>query len=507
MHAQYARSTAYDDGLRFSAKGRHADAIQCYEQALAVEPDSPRVLFALANTAAALGLARPAEEFFRRVLALDPARLEALVNLGNLLRSQGDFTAAIALLEPAKARAPDSPELWLTLGSAYREFGDWQQAEFHFREALNLRESYVPALVNLADILTDHGSRSDALALYEQAIRRDPANAQARMNRAILHLLDGNLKDGWKDYGARLKLPGKAPIVDHRLKRWDGGSLKRVRLLVTAEQGVGDQMMFASVLPELAQRARTEGGAIVLECEPRLAVLFARSFDGVSVHAAQQVTRDGTVHARYDWLKSAGGANAAIELGSVPRHLRGSLDAFTKTGSYLVPDEAERRYWKSTFDGLRQAPVIGVCWRSGKSGGARSLQYAPLAAWAAFIRELPGAIVCAQYDATADEIAALEAASGRTILVPQNLDQKNALDRTAAMLSALDCVVSAPTAVSWLAAGCGTATYKILYDTSWTSFGQRHEPFAPACMCITPPTPGDWSGAFAKALAEISARS
>ena len=77
-------------------------------------------------------------------------------------------------------------------------------------------------------------------------------------------------------------------------------------------------------------------------------------------------------------------------------------------------------------------------------------------------------------------------ASGRKIFVPPALDQKNELDRAAAMLSALDILVSAPTAVSWLAAGAGTRTLKLLYDTSWTAFGQSYEPLAPSCHCVMP---------------------
>ncbi len=66
-------------------------------------------LFALGNTARALGLADPAQQFFRRVLAQEPERVEALVNLANLLRTQGQFAAAVSLLEPALARNPASP--------------------------------------------------------------------------------------------------------------------------------------------------------------------------------------------------------------------------------------------------------------------------------------------------------------------------------------------------------------------------------------------------------------
>ena len=82
-------STAYAQGLKLSSQGRHAEAIAQFEAALASQPNDPKVLFALGNTASQLGLAGPAEQFFRRVLALEPERKEAIVNLANLLRAAG----------------------------------------------------------------------------------------------------------------------------------------------------------------------------------------------------------------------------------------------------------------------------------------------------------------------------------------------------------------------------------------------------------------------------------
>jgi tetratricopeptide (TPR) repeat protein len=493
----------YEDGLRLSAENRHAEAIDRFERALRVSPNDPRVLFALGNTARALGLAKPAQEFFNRVLALEPGRIEALVNLANLLRAEGNFASACAILAPALTRNPDAPELWLTLGSVYREIGDWARAAEHYRAALALRPDYPPALGNLADLLADEGGIEEALELYGRVLAREPKNTQARLNRSILHLLQGNLKDGWRDYAARLKIPGKAPICDHGLAAWSGATLKRTRLLVTAEQGVGDQIMFASVIPDLLERARVDGGALILECEPRLATLFARSFPGATVRPSRMETKAGVTTAHYDWLKSTGGANAAIELGSLPRYLRKSVAQFPDPHSFLVADAGERTHWRDQFAGAGRGPYIGICWRSGKTGGARSLQYAPREVWAEFLRALPGTIVCAQYDAAQEELTELQALSGRTIFLPPLLDQKNELDRTCAMLSALDAVASAPTAVSWLAAGAGVPTFKILHDTSWTSFGETYEPFAPSCACISPDASGDWREAFAKALRAI----
>ena len=158
----------------------------------------------------------------------------------------------------------------------------------------------------------------------------------------------------------------------------------------------------------------------------------------------------------YGWLKAAGGANAAIEMGSLPKLMRGTLECLSRNRTHSSsPTRWKMCCWAGFLASVGNGPFIGLCWSSGKTGGHRAVQYAPLEAWAEFIAKLPGTLLSVQYDAPDAEIAALERMSGRTIFVPPGLDQKNELDRTAAMLSALDAVVSAPTAVSWLAAGAG----------------------------------------------------
>jgi tetratricopeptide (TPR) repeat protein len=502
-----AMSAAYATGLKLSSQGRHAQAIAQFEQALTQDPDDTKVLFALGNTASQLGLAGPAEQFFRRVLSLDPCRKEAIVNLANLLRGAGQYDAAIALLVPAVAREPRSPELHLTLGSAWREKGDPERATAHYQAALIANPGYAPALANLADMLSDAGMRDTARTLYDKAIKCDPGNPQARLNRAVLHLLNGDLKDGWRDYAARTDVAGKVPVMalgvsgEQRLAIWTGDSLKKKRLLVRAEQGVGDQILFASLIPDLAARAKADGGSVVLECEPRLAGLFARSFPDVAVRPASITTIGGIPTADYGWLKAAGGANGAILMGSLPRILRSNLDAFPKPHGFLTPDSDEVARWKTVFG----TGAIGFSWRSGKVGGGdRGLQYAPLENWAAFLKQHDATYVCAQYDATADEIAALEQMSGRKIIVPEGIDQKNELDRACAMLCALDVLVSAPTAVSWLAAGAGVRTFKLLYGDVWTAMGCAYEPFAPACECIVPAARGDWADTFKQVITRLS---
>ena len=496
----------YERGLALARAGHHAEAIGCFETALLSRPGDMRVLFALGNTAAAIGHADAAENFFRRALKDDPDRLEILVNLANLLRKGGRTNDTIALLKPAIERKPEQAELWLTLGSALREAGNAGTAEIFYREALRLKPAYMPALGNLADLLADQGGVDEALQLFERALANDPENPQARLNRAFLFLMKGDLAQGWRDYDYRLAIPDRVIHSDHRLPLWNGDFRRGAKLLVSAEQGIGDQLMFASVIPDLIRKFAAANGSVILEAEPRLVPLLARSFPDVVVHAADIETRGGQNFAAYDWLQRNGGADAAIALGSLPRFLRKGLSDFPSPHSYLVPDPAERERWSRWLRAEAEPPYVGLCWRSGLSGGLRGIQYAPLEFWAEFIRSCPGTPVALQYDLRTEEFECLLRLSERKIVIPPKLDQKQEIDRTAAMIAALDAVVSAPTSVSWIAAPLGVPTLKLLYNNCWTSFGADYEPFAPACRCIMPEKSGDWRGTFAKALSALSLR-
>src|SRR5262245_9717459 len=116
--AQLSRSAGdpYEQGLQLADLGRHAEAIEQFERALQTRPNDARVLFALGRTADQIGHGGAAEAFFRRVLAQEPDRIEALVTLANLMRKGSRTSEIVALLKPALERNPQRAELWLTLG-------------------------------------------------------------------------------------------------------------------------------------------------------------------------------------------------------------------------------------------------------------------------------------------------------------------------------------------------------------------------------------------------------
>ncbi|MCC6919537.1 MAG: glycosyltransferase family protein [Alphaproteobacteria bacterium] len=490
-----APARLYEQGIAALDAGRHAEAVIALEQALAGNPGDPATLYALGEAAAQLGLHQTAARFFQEVLIVAPDRHEATIRLSRALSAMMRHGDAVDALRDALARFPEQAGLWLALGNTVRETGDIDNAVTFYREALRLNPGSVEARGNLADLIFDAGEITEALALYDDALRRAPANAQLHVNRGLALLTKGDIDAGWRDYEWRLKIPARVIERTGAPKRWDGAPRKGRTLLVMAEQGVGDQLAFASFLPQLL-----EDGPVILECEPRLVPMFARSLPRLKVRPSVIKREGATLRADYTWLREVGGAALSIELASLPRRCGGKP---RDPQPWLKPDPAERDAWLAWRRTLGHERVVAISWRSGLKGGLRDTQYAPLARWAQFIGKLDAAVVVAQYGQVDGEIETLEALSGRKLHIPPALDQKLELDRTAALLSAMDAIVSAPTAVASIAGALGVPTYKVLHLGSWTAMGADREPFTPSVVCVTPDHAGQWRLVFERVLSRL----
>jgi hypothetical protein len=149
-------------------------------------------------------------------------------------------------------------------------------------------------------------------------LTREPNNAQARLNRAILRFLKGELRRGWRDYEYRHRIKERILVADHGLPMWAGRRAEGMILLITAEQGIGDQIMFASVIPALAKACAPVYGRLIVESDQRLVPLFARSFPDVTVHPAKLHVRGGQTFARYDRLSARADAAGIVGLSGTP---------------------------------------------------------------------------------------------------------------------------------------------------------------------------------------------
>jgi len=482
--------------------GKLRQALEVLERARNADPFDARILLELARIAFRLSLPEAAERCATAAAELEPHDIEILIERANALRALSRHDEAIALLRARLTEDPSRAELWLALSNTVHETGLLQQAETFVQEALRLKPSSAAARANLAGLMFDRGETEAALKEFDKAVRAAPDNAQIRFNRALALLYRGDLKPGWREYEWRRKVPGREiarqfPAAPPR--PWNGEGRNGRSLLIMVEQGLGDQILFASLVPDLIALA---DGPLMMDCEPRLAPLFVRSFAGVTLHGAEPKTLEGRVQISYAWTCDHP-PDLATDLGSLPRYLRPDRESFPTERAPLKPDPEEARRWGGWLSSLGSQPKIGICWRSGQLGGLRNIQYAPLDFWARFIAETRGEIIAVQYDVTGEELQRLRAASARALHVPPDLDQRHEIDRLAALLSQLDAVVSAPTMVPVLAASLGTPSFKITHAGSWTALGTDREAFLPAGRIIRPRQAGDWTEAFATARCEL----
>ncbi len=495
------KSDPLHKGHALIAAGRISEALSSFEAALEADPDSTPALAGLGVAAQRLGMVEAATDFFARALMLDTDAIEARAGLASAYRAADKHDQDIEVLKEGIDRNPSAAPLWLSLGNTVREQNDFEKAETFYREAVNLKPRYGAALGNLADLLFDKGDREVAMEHYDRAVQCSPKNAQLRLNRAVAALSLGDTSKGWREYEWRFRAMESPLRYHHGLRPWDGKEMPDRTLLITAEQGVGDQIMFASCIKKAAELFK---GKIIIECEARLVPLFARSFPDATVHEQYLIEQDGTRHAKYHWLEGVGGAHRSIHLASLPKLLRVDGNWAPESPNYLGTDETEVKAWEKWLSTLGEGPKTGLCWRSGNTAGVRGVQYAPLEAWASFAKQLPGELICTQYDASAGEVAELSDLIGRTVHLPPKLDQKQEIDRSCALFAALDQVVSAPTAVAAQSAAVGTKTVKVLYTRGWTSMDQEFEPFQPACKLASGNGNGDWTAVFDAAKAALA---
>lgn len=448
-------------GSVLAALDRPREAAASYRRALALRPADAAALTNLGNALDASGRSADAERAHRRSLVIDAAAA-VLDNLGVVLLRLGRAADAEASHRQALDLAPESATARLNLGLALRRQGRRGDARNALRTALALAPAMADALANLGLVLRETGDAAGAGRWSARALALDPGLASARFNAGVLDLSAGRLRAGWGGYDQRFRaraLSGAARRIDR--PAWTGDDPAERRILVWGEQGVGDEILFSSCLPDLIARA----GRVVLDFDPRLAPLLRRSFPTAIVGGEED-------------------CEAHIAVGSLPGLFRPSLTAFPPGGGWLVPDPVAVRRWRQRLDALGPGLKVGICWRSGLTTADRRHEYTALPDWAP-VFAVPGLVlVNTQYDDARTEIAEAERAYGVTIHQWPDLDQRNDLDGTAALLRALDLVIAPAVSVGELAAAVGTVTWRFGVPGDWTTLGTAVRPWYPAMRVL-----------------------
>jgi hypothetical protein len=260
---------------------------------------------------------------------------------------------------------------------------------------------------------------------------------------------------------------------------------------VYREQGIGDEIMLASLYPDLIDAARE----VVIECETRLVPLFARSFPKAEVRAqTHDEMRRETVH---DF-------DRATAAGSLIRWFRPSLDAFPDRSSFLVPDPGRVTAWQERLAEIGPPPYVGISWRSKIQTAERRLEYTRLDEWAG-IFQVPGVTwVNLQYDDCNRELRDAETRFGVQIHRWDWLDLMNDFDEVAALITALDLVVAPFNAVSMLSGGLGVRTVAMGNRFGWAELNAGRMPWTPSVVVALRTPVEEWDEVLDVAAREVA---
>ena len=219
-------------------------------------------------------------------LAHDRAHAPMHHLLGLVHLRRGDPIKAHDSLKAAAHLAPRSSDILSDLGYVLLTQLDQAQASLEVLDrALQIEPKLQAAICNRAAALAALGRTGQALEHYDALLAQGPKDTEVRFNRSIALLTLGRYAEAWPDYELRRTTSALFTRRTCPLPEWDGRKLNGKRLLVLAEQGLGDEIMFASCFDELATYADAQ---LVLDCSPKLGALFARSFPGHIVRAAAQ---------------------------------------------------------------------------------------------------------------------------------------------------------------------------------------------------------------------------
>jgi tetratricopeptide (TPR) repeat protein len=518
--------------------GQLAEAAEEYRRVVCIAPDDFDATYNLGIVLHELKDFSQAAGAFRRTLALKPDLPQAMSNLAAALQGLDDYDGAADLLRRAIALNPDFAEAHGNWGGHLWRQGDLDGAKKSCQRAIELNPNLSGAHGNLGNVLFDQANYRGALDCYDQALALRPdivpsANSPAANSKAsavrfwkggdllnafdssrrvaadfanaeyrrafatksncvellyyvgLLHLLHGDFAAGWHNYEYRWQTKMlRNARCDFSQPQWLGQPISGSRILLYAEQGLGDTLQFIRYVPLVAAR----GAKIILEVPSELSRLIESSLGS----AAQIVTR-GSRLPDFEWQSP---------LLSLPLVFQTDRSSIPASIPYLQADPRLTREFAQHFiasgnSGLR----VGIVW-SGSSRHTRDPQRSiPLTQLCA-LSELPGAILYSlQKGPAAKELLDMPI-DLNLIDLSTNL---NDFADTAAAIANLDLVITVDTAVAHLAGALGKPVWILLTrNPDWRWLLDREDsPWYPTARLFRQKIAGDWSTVIERVQNEL----
>lgn len=433
-------------GVAVHQKGNAGLAAQLIETAISLNAEAPDYYANLAMVRRAMDDDDAAEAALRRAIDIDPGHGRSHSNLAGVLRSRGDFKGALRSSETAVALNAEDAEAHNNLGNA----------------------------------LKDCGRPADAVASYRRAIAINADFALAHWNLSLALASMGELQDAFTEMAWRWQWSGfPAPMRDFAAPAWRGEAIEGATILVHAEQGLGDAIQFV----RYAALVRGRSARVIAECPRSLAPLVE------AANLADAVIRAGDALPKF---------NVHAPFLDLPRIFETSLETIPAQTPYLAVVETLGAQWRQKLEHLAGLKV-GLNWLGNPESPVERFRGLPLDGLGP-LAAIPGV----------SWVVLQKGPGGDAMPRPADFDffesGEGPLQDTAALIEALDLVITSDTAVAHLAGALGKPTWLLLHhapDWRWMAEG-NHSPWYPSLRLYRQKTPGDWAPVIEAAAADLA---
>ena len=470
-------------------------AISWYTKAIQIDPDFTEAYY---NLGVALQLSNRWDEAissYQAVIELKPDHRDAYHNLGNAYKEAGKSANAMECYQKALDLDPAFANAHNSVGTLLQEKGEIDKAIESYKKATEYNADFHEAYFNIGTALQEKGHIDEAIKYYQDALRIKSDFPEAHVRLSSAFLLSGKFKEGWREYEWRYATD-KAISQIHYFPQtvWDGSPVTGKTLMIYAEQGVGDEIMFASCIPDVTAQSDSN---YIIECDNRLVPLFSRSFPAAQVIARLQINEVLSLDFQNTDLK--------IATGSLPKMLRPDLNSFPKRKQYLKADDRKVTLWHDRFADMGDGLKIGISWRSGAKPSVQCKHSISLIQLLQSIAAPGIHFINLQYGDCKSEIEEVKENSGISVLDWDDIQPLTELDNFAAAIDALDLVISVDNASVHLAGSLGKPVWTLLpFAPDWRWMLEREDsPWYPTMKLFRQPSAGDWQSVIKQVKKEL----
>jgi len=423
-----------------------------------------------------------AERACRAALLLQPSNLRARANLGSIHMAQGQLDEAENQFRSLLGDHPSEERVRLLLITCLARKGAWPLAEQEIAKVLQQEPSSFTVHRSLSGVYYTLGHWNAYRAEIARFRALDPTCAYLDYEQSFVDLLFGDMRQGWQRFEARLHLPRALSPRARTFQRptWSGESFAGKTLLLWAEQGLGDTLMFLRYVPLV----KALGGRVLVEAQPLLLDVAA------TCAGADIVIPEGAPWVPYD---------LQAPLMSLPRIFHTELASIPAEVPYLsVPEEVpHRQELQVCLDRAQECTRVGLVW-AGSPGHGRDFERSLPVAALAPLAQLPG-VAWFSFQVGREEVPPLPDLTSLGPLFENFAD-------TAYALNAMDLLITVDTSVAHLAGAMGVPTLLLLSfqpDYRWL-LEREDSPWYPTLRLYRQPAYGDWASVIRQIVADLT---